>query len=87
MTKLLCVSAVLCFNLTGSVGLADQAVNCKVTNQSGTQDTSFCTGEERIRCYADVEQDGQEFRVYGSSCWETYQDCFWSGAGAFDPCP
>ena len=61
---------------------------CRVVDQSGTSDRPYCADHRPIRCYADVTfGDGRTHRVMGSSCWATYYDCHWYGAGAVDPCP
>lgn len=61
---------------------------CRVTSQSGSIDGWFCQNQEgNIRCYADVEWEGdsEEKRIYGS-CAESHSDCWSTGDSAIDPC-
>jgi len=59
---------------------------CTILYQSGTVD-AFCpsSAEGTIRCYADVEKDGKQFRVNGD-CYSSYGDCYFGGPGAVDHC-
>lgn len=59
---------------------------CKLKDQSGTIDVGAChSSPGSWRCYADVEVNGNPFRVFGG-CYGSLSDCFFSGAGAVKPC-
>jgi len=65
-----------------------QRGGCTILYQSGTVD-AFCnyphSAKGKIRCYADVEQNGKQFRVTGD-CYSSYGDCYFGGPGAVDHC-
>lgn len=62
---------------------------CKVIDQSGTQDSWACRDSEagRIRCYADIEivEVGVKTRVWGG-CAGSFSDCWWNGNSRVDAC-
>jgi len=63
---------------------------CNVVDLDGDISVDHCASSSNgsIRCYADVQfsPNGPEHRVWGQGCYASFGDCWWSGAGAVNPC-
>ena len=72
---------------TGGLPSRSAGRGCTVTDQNGDIDSWACRDSEgKIRCYADVNVNGNSFRINGG-CAASFSDCWSNGASAVkDPC-
>jgi hypothetical protein len=83
------VNYAFCLLLMISSSTAMAHMACKIKEQSGSGAAMWCSNHHKngiIRCYAKVEYlNGEQSQIWGDECYDSYGDCWASGAGSVEP--